>query len=44
MLGSNKNYITLALNCVLKNSKRMILASEIDREYRKNNIKDDQNT
>ena len=31
MLGCNKNYITLAFNCTLKNSKKMILALEIRR-------------
>ena len=38
MLGYNKNYIILALNCVLKNSKGMISALEINRRYRNNNI------
>jgi len=33
------NYAILALNCVLKNSKRLILASEIKRRDRKNNTK-----
>ena len=38
MLGCNKNYTTLAFNCALKNSKRMISALEINRKYRNNNI------
>ena len=38
MLGCNKNYATLALNCTLKNSKRTISASEINRRCRNNNI------
>ena len=38
ILGHNKNYATLALNYILKNSNRMILVSEIDRRYRKNDI------
>ena len=38
MLGCNKNYAILALNCVIKNSKRIISASEINRRYRNNNI------
>ena len=41
MLGYNKNYTTLALNCMLKNSKKTILASDIDRRYRSNNIEND---
>ena len=39
MLGCNKNYAILALNYTLKNSKGTILASEIKRRCRKNNIK-----
>ena len=39
MLECNKNYVILALNCVLKNSKRIISASGIKRRYRDNNIK-----
>ena len=39
MLEYSKNYIILALNYILKNSKRTILALEIDRRYRNNNIK-----
>ena len=38
ILGHNKNYATLALNCILKDSNRIILASDIDRRYRNNNI------
>jgi len=40
MLEYNKNYITLALNYALKNSKRIISVSEIERRSRKNNIKE----
>jgi len=39
ILGYNKNYATLAFNCVLKNSKRTISVLEIERRSRKNNIK-----
>ena len=39
MLEYNKNYIILALNCMLKNSKGMILVSEIKKRNRNNNIK-----
>ena len=35
MLGCNRNYIILALNCMLKNSKETILALEIKRRGRK---------
>ena len=38
MLGCYKNYVILAFNCVLKNSKRTISVSEINRRYRNNNI------
>ena len=38
MLKCNKNYATLALNCVLKNLKRILSASEINKRYRNNNI------
>jgi len=41
MLVYNKNYPILALNCVLKNSKRMISASGINGRCRKNDIKED---
>jgi len=41
MLECNKNYATLIFNCVLKNLKRTISVLEIDRRYRKNNIKED---
>ena len=40
ILGCNKNYITLALNCTLKNSKRMISVLEIERKGRNNNVKE----
>ena len=39
MLGYNKNYAILALNYILKNSKRTISALEIGRKYKNNNIK-----
>ena len=42
MLECNKNYATIALNCTLNNSNRMISASEIDRRCRNNNIENDQ--
>ena len=38
MLEYNKNYATLALNCTLKNSKRILSALGINRRYRNNNI------
>jgi len=38
MLEYNKNYVILALNYILKNSKRTLSASEIDKGYRNNNI------
>jgi len=38
MLGYNKNYTTLAFNCILKNLKRIRLALEIDGKCRNNNI------
>ena len=41
MLGYNKNYTTLALNYMLKNSEKTILTSDIDRRYRSNNIEND---
>jgi len=43
MLGYNKNYIVLALNCILKNLKRIISALGIKRRYRNNNIKNNYN-
>ena len=43
MLGYNKNYTTLVLNCVLKNPKVTISALEIDRKYRNNNTENDLN-
>ena len=39
MLEYNKNYTTLALNYILKNSKRTISALEIKKMDRNNNIK-----
>jgi len=39
MLEGNKNYVTLALICILKNSKGTISASEIRRKCKNNNIK-----
>ena len=41
MLGYNKNYATLALNCTLKNSKGTLSALEMNRRYRNNNIEND---
>ena len=41
MLGYNKNYATLALNCTLKNSKRILSVLEINRRYRNKNIEND---
>ena len=38
ILGYYKNYATLAFNYILKNSKKTISASEINRRYRNNNI------
>jgi len=37
MLEYNKNYIALALNCMLKNLKRIISVLEIKRRDRSNN-------
>ena len=37
MLGCNKNYATLAINYILKNSKRMISALRIKRRCKNNN-------
>ena len=39
MLGYNKNYIILAINYIQKNSKGTLSVSEINRRYRKNDIK-----
>jgi len=39
MLGYNKNYATLSLNCMLKNSKGIISALEIERRYGNKTIK-----
>jgi len=41
MLGCNKNFAILALNYILKNSKKIILMSEIKRRDRNNNIKEE---
>ena len=41
MLGCNKNYATLALNCALNNSKETLSVPEINRRYRNNNIEND---
>ena len=41
MLRCNKNYTTLALNCILENSKEIISASQIKRRGRNNNIKEE---
>ena len=41
MLGYNKNHVILALKCTLKNSKGTLLASEINRRYRNNNMETD---
>ena len=38
MLGYNKNYAILAFNYILKNSKRTILALEIKKRCKNNNI------
>jgi len=39
MLGCKKNYIILALNRILKNSKRTISVSVIERRGKNNDIK-----
>ena len=41
MLRYNKNYVILAFNCTLKNSKRVLLVLKINQKYRNNNIKND---
>jgi len=38
MLGYNKNYTTLALNCMLKNLERMISVLEVYRRDKEKNI------
>ena len=38
MLEYNQNYATLVFNCILKNSKKSSLVSEINKRYRNNNI------
>ena len=39
VLGCNKNYAILAFNCILKNSKKIILVSGIQKRGRNNDIK-----
>ena len=39
MLKCNKYYTILALNCILKNSKKTILVLEIKKRYKNNNIR-----
>ena len=41
MLEYNKNYVILVLNYILKNSRKTLSISEIDRRYKNNNIKND---
>jgi len=41
MLEYNKNYVTLALNYMLKNLKKMISVLEIERKDRNNSIKEE---
>ena len=41
MLEYNKNYVILVLNCILKNSKKTLSISEINKRYKNNNIKND---
>ena len=41
MLKYNKNYVTLALNYTLKNSKEILSVLGINRRCKKNNIKND---
>ena len=41
MLKCNKNYVVLALNYVLKNSKRTLSVSGINRRYRNNNVENE---
>jgi len=41
MLGYNKNYAILALNCILKNSKKIVSVSGIKRKSQNNNIKEE---
>ena len=40
MLGYKKNYVTIAFNYMLKNSKRIISVSKIKRRDGNNNIKE----
>ena len=44
MLGCNKNYAILVLNCVLKNSERTISVSEMYRRDRNKNVITEKNT
>ena len=44
MLGYNKNYVTLALNCMLKNSKGTLSVLRINIRYRNKNIIVEKNT
>ena len=44
MLGYNKNYTILALNCMLKNSERTISVSGIHRRDRNKSIIVEKNT
>ena len=39
MLGNSKSYVVLALNCILNNSKKIILVLEIKKKDRNNSIK-----
>jgi len=41
MIEYNKDYVILAFNCMLKNSKKTILVSEIERRDRNNSIKEE---
>ena len=41
MLGCNKNYTTLALNYILKNSKKTISVSGIEKKSQNTNIKEE---
>ena len=41
MLQKDIEDIALVLNCILKNSKRIILVLEIDRKSKKNNTKEE---
>jgi len=41
MLGCNKSYAILALDCILKNLKKILSVLGINRRYRNNNIETD---